>query len=433
MLETSTETRFVRVILIALGAAAALYLAVLFPTVTTQSAFVRPAWMVGAVSIAFAVPILTGVAAAFSATVLMRIGLVVFVAGFPLATLSLDPALASGALPPEVGASWILGITAMPATAAALLLRPVATWLYSLLLAALVVMDRILDYPGAIADVALQDGLVALLLQTVFASLTLASIRAAHSMDVTSAALREEAVATARARARAAERSRADALLHDTVLASLLEAARAPDSGGNQADSTTAGITSSPRTRAADLARRGLEQIDRATRPDAPGSGHAPTGTTDTGASEVSHQELVRRTQTMVTAISPFADFVHVSAPHGTVPRPAAEALVDAAAEALRNSMNHAGGDEVTRSVVVDVRARAVHIAVLDDGAGFDPDSVGAARLGLRLSVVERMASVQGGEAVIQSRPGSGSSVILIWSAEPPARSGATTKSKRPR
>jgi signal transduction histidine kinase len=58
---------------------------------------------------------------------------------------------------------------------------------------------------------------------------------------------------------------------------------------------------------------------------------------------------------------------------------------------------------------------------VRDAGAGFDPARVDPVRLGLRRSIVERIAE-WGGRASIRSAPGEGTVVSLRWTASAQAR-----------
>ena len=104
-------------------------------------------------------------------------------------------------------------------------------------------------------------------------------------------------------------------------------------------------------------------------------------------------------------------------------------AFAGALGEALSNVRRHAGVSRVR--VDVDLGADYLRITVADEGAGFDPERVGAdgARLGLRHSVFGRVADV-GGWAQIFSAPGRGTVVVLDWRAphaglpgeQPPAR-----------
>ncbi|MFB2585783.1 sensor histidine kinase [Herbiconiux liukaitaii] len=376
-----------------LGVAASAFTGVVWGPITSQADYESPLWVVGAVVIVFGLPIATAVAALIGSEKAVRIGLVSATAGFPVVMLTLEPSLLSGSLPAEVGAPWILGITPLAAATAALVLPGAAAWAYSAALAVLVAGDRMLAFPGSVVDVALQDALVALLLQSVFVGLTLATLRAARSLVAAAAALRTESVESAQELARAREQSRADALIHDTVLATLLLAARA--TGGD-------------RTRVAAQAQRGLAQIDRL-RSQVPGA-------TSPALTPI---DLVWRVQSVTTELDPYAEFTSSVAGELTVPAAVADTIVDAVAEALRNSVTHAGGS-ASRMVVVDVREKALHIGVLDDGVGFDPDTLSNDRLGIRLSVRQRMAAVPGGSARISSRPGAGASVVLEWSADAP-------------
>jgi signal transduction histidine kinase len=68
--------------------------------------------------------------------------------------------------------------------------------------------------------------------------------------------------------------------------------------------------------------------------------------------------------------------------------------------------------------VHVRVAPGVVGIDVLDDGVGFDRAAVPPSRLGLSDSIEGRMRALEGGSAVIVSRPGVGTRVSLQWSAE---------------
>jgi hypothetical protein len=116
------------------------------------------------------------------------------------------------------------------------------------------------------------------------------------------------------------------------------------------------------------------------------------------------------------------------------VPVPVAVAIAFAVREALANVASHAGTGEAwveICSVAPDgndsVPAGAglvagapetcpegIRVTVRDAGAGFDPGQVDPSRLGLRRSIVERLAD-WGGRALIRSSPGAGTEVILCW------------------
>jgi signal transduction histidine kinase len=78
-------------------------------------------------------------------------------------------------------------------------------------------------------------------------------------------------------------------------------------------------------------------------------------------------------------------------------------ALAGAAREALVNAARHAGG-EVT--VYAEATPEAIEVFVRDRGAGFDPDAVPDGRLGIRESIVGRMARAGGTGTVTSGEEG---------------------------
>jgi signal transduction histidine kinase len=85
-------------------------------------------------------------------------------------------------------------------------------------------------------------------------------------------------------------------------------------------------------------------------------------------------------------------------------------ALVSAVGEATLNAARHSGSTEV--SVYVEVEDDAISAYVRDHGAGFDPGAVAADRRGIADSIIGRMER-HGGSAVINSRPGAGTEVVM--------------------
>jgi signal transduction histidine kinase len=85
-------------------------------------------------------------------------------------------------------------------------------------------------------------------------------------------------------------------------------------------------------------------------------------------------------------------------------------AMVRAAREAMLNAARHSGAPAV--DVFAEVEGRQVDVFVRDRGSGFDPDGVPADRLGLKGSVIGRMAR-HGGRATLRSAPGEGTEVHL--------------------
>jgi signal transduction histidine kinase len=86
------------------------------------------------------------------------------------------------------------------------------------------------------------------------------------------------------------------------------------------------------------------------------------------------------------------------------------EALVAAVREVLRNAARHAPGAPVL--VFAQLDSSHAEVFVRDQGPGFDRESVGPERRGLRDAVIGRMESV-GGVATVDSRAGEGTEVAL--------------------
>ena len=99
------------------------------------------------------------------------------------------------------------------------------------------------------------------------------------------------------------------------------------------------------------------------------------------------------------------------------LPQETAQALIDAAAEALRNSLTHAAGPDrgpIMRTAALRSDADGVTITVSDDGRGFDPEHTRTSRYGVSGSIIARMRDAQG-QARIDSSPGAGTTVTLSW------------------
>lgn len=97
--------------------------------------------------------------------------------------------------------------------------------------------------------------------------------------------------------------------------------------------------------------------------------------------------------------------------------------MAQAVREALVNVAGHAGTSEAWIEVSQPADG-GLQVTVRDAGAGFDPDRVGPGRLGVRRSIIERLAD-QGGQASVTSAPGEGTVVSLRWPALPHPADGA--------
>jgi signal transduction histidine kinase len=242
--------------------------------------------------------------------------------------------------------------------------------------------------PPALREAALLHVLQTSFYASLFTAIAIASRRAGRLLDLAVESAVRDAREAAAAESRRIERRRVATLLHDTVIVALLAFGRGEPSSD---------------ARAAVEARRALDAVR--------GFEGPPPTTADPTA-----QELAWRLQALTTEMDAAIRFDYTVREGGRIPAAVAAALLEAASEALRNSLRHAGrGDGVARQVMVDGGADGIIVAVLDDGVGFDPAAVGATRLGIAQGIVRRMASA-GGSGRVRSRPGRGTSVLLEWS-----------------
>lgn len=89
------------------------------------------------------------------------------------------------------------------------------------------------------------------------------------------------------------------------------------------------------------------------------------------------------------------------------------DALSRASAEALSNVAAHAGTTRARLTAMAG--GEVVTVAVVDQGAGFDPDATELG-YGIRHSIMARMTDV-GGKATVDSHPGEGTRIDLRWPA----------------
>jgi signal transduction histidine kinase len=199
---------------------------------------------------------------------------------------------------------------------------------------------------------------------------------------------RAVALYTAAAAAEAAEHERVAvaALMHDSVLAALIAAERAE--------------TDRARALAVDMAREALTRLANAEAPAQEGS-----------EEPVQIELLVEDLRVAVRQMGLSIEVEHFG--HGAVPDRVARAMALAARQAIGNAVAHASGRGL--AVVVEGHGdTGLTVKVSDTGGGFDPAQVGPDRLGIRASILARMAAV-GGVATIDSDR-HGTVVTLGWS-----------------
>ena len=86
------------------------------------------------------------------------------------------------------------------------------------------------------------------------------------------------------------------------------------------------------------------------------------------------------------------------------------QSLVRAAREAMVNAAKHSGADKI--DVYAEIDEERIEVFVRDRGQGFDLDGVAEDRMGVKGSIIDRMAR-HGGTATVRSTPGEGTEVRL--------------------
>lgn len=262
---------------------------------------------------------------------------------------------------------------------------------YTIVVPGIYAVIRITPPGGAVTPLqAALDSVYAIILGGLIAIIIVVLRRAARAVDSAQQTALSRYSHAVRQHAIEVERVQVDAIVHDSVLTTLLSAARAQ----------TPESTALAGTMAANAI--GHLRDAAAVGPDVEG---------EVGAGVVAGR-IADAATTMAGHIA-----VRASEPGlATMPIPVAEAMYSAAVQAMVNSFQHAG---TTAARWVDVRGTGddgILIEVGDRGAGFDPLDVPVERLGVRVSIIERVASA-GGRAEITSRPGGGTIVALRWPA----------------
>ena len=140
--------------------------------------------------------------------------------------------------------------------------------------------------------------------------------------------------------------------------------------------------------------------------------GHRPIARYSKRRRRISHRPYQSLSQTSTSDVAPQA-----------YPADAVRAIGAALAEAMRNSLRHAGPSN--RSVTVRTQPGILQATVTDDGVGFDRASVPPHRLGVAVSIEGRLRQLPGGASRIDSIPGQGTTVHLTWCASDVPRTAA--------
>ncbi|TFD28014.1 sensor histidine kinase [Cryobacterium cryoconiti] len=292
-------------------------------------------------------------------------------------------------LPAGADIPWVITFTGVPVIAMAVATRDRTAWAYLALVCTLSGLVRAVTSadPHPVL-VGVEDALYSLLLLSMLLGLTTMARRGEKAVDLAAEVARATLADRADRLARTRERLTINALVHDSVISTLLMAGRA----GTPIEVLSRHATDT------------LGRLDalRSPRPDE----HVPGS------------QVARRLEQLVGELAPDARLTSTLTDTLTVPARAVTALLGAVGEALRNSVTSAGAGPVARTLTVSAYRAGIRVAVHDDGVGFDPARVPPERLGIAQSIIGRMERLPGGAAAVRSRPGAGTEVVVSWTPE---------------
>lgn len=359
-----------------------------FPVMLGQVGQLQPAWFWG-YNITIFGGLLLSVVASLSRRFVRIVNIwiaaayLVAIASWPLAVV--DPSAIA------TGRPWLWFLCTVATAAAAIALSTWAATAYLVLAPSIYGIVRLTPSGGgASADLAALDAVYAMLLGGAVLMIITLLRGAAATVDAAQSAALARYSDAVRHHATEVERVQVDSIVHDSVLTTLISAARAysPEAMELSAKMASNAIGHLREAAAVSPDDESMVAVDQVAGGIAAAAG---------------------------TLSAPFATRV-VDVGAGTIPVQVAEALYSASIQAMVNSLQHAGSaDGVERWLrITGSGAEGLEIEIGDDGVGFDSSDVPAERLGLRVSIMERVANA-GGRVYVASRPGEGTVISIVW------------------
>ncbi len=388
----SAFDRVVRTLAFSVGIGGIIFSLLGVPAIIEQYNYLNPVYATAAIAFYCGLPlVLTAIAFQTSATVLRVLAGVHATTAVVFLVLWI-PAMTIDVLP-DRQLPWIVNIIAVAICEAALALPFLSSWIYLFAMATISGFVRYVTYGGGDASVAFQDSVMIVLISGFLMGLVQVTLRAGREQDAAALIAQTAAAETAANETLERQRTRYHAFTHDDVLATLLAASH---DGARPSDVTRRS------------AQRTLEKMDQF-RLDLPGPSYL------TLAELEAHLRTAAKSAkfTWHSALTAVGSDLQI-------PVEVADAVTEALTEAMRNSIRHgvwADARPVHREAHAQVNGPTIEIVIADDGRGFNPSRVGIDRLGVRLSILQRVNSQPGGHAQVQSSKGAGTTVTLQWTA----------------
>ncbi|GEC98098.1 hypothetical protein KVA01_02530 [Kocuria varians] len=297
---------------------------------------------------------------------------------------------------------WISGFIILAVGAAAVLWSARAALLYMFMLEAVyaVIATHVVSV-NASAESWFGAGLARMLFGSVLVMILTFGKRGVERLDSNYADALARTLAMHRNRSETADQERIDRLIHDNVMAALLDASRSQGALSRQ--------TRQFASRALDVLS---EESSRAT-----GS--------HTVMVHVLMDELMDalapwRTRVRFTNLR--APMRPVGEPRVFVPGYVAHGLTQAVTEAVSNSARHSGSEVTTVSMEGELCAPTrinpegfyLRFTISDDGRGFNYHDIPGRRLGVRVSIMENIEAI-GGSVDLDTALGRGTKLTLLW------------------
>jgi signal transduction histidine kinase len=378
-------TRLTRTAATVLGISTLVFLTLTIEPILSELPYMNPIWQFGASVLIFGGPPLLAVVCYFLDLVWMKRVLGAYAILFFCVVATWLPAMVVHPMPAALS-PWPFGVMALGTVAAALAWRPRLVWACVFTNSLAMVPIRFFASGGETGIVSVQDAFFTLTFVSIFTALAMLAIRDGYALDDVAAHAMSSAARGASVEARAREQGRLDALVHDEVMSTLYYASL--DRPELQASVQRQAIRA--------VAQLGLVGNSSDEEPSSP-------------------EAFVARIRSI--ALTGDVRFSVSGRRSDPIPAAVAAAFAEATAEALRNSIAHAGDGvrEVSRSATIALDLREVTVTVADDGVGFEPRNVDPHRLGIPVSIRGRLAVEEGGSATIASRVGHGVVVTMHW------------------
>lgn len=387
----SAFDRVIRTLVISVGVGSVVFTLLGLPGIVEQYGYLNPAYAVTAIAVFCGLPPLMAVLSFRAPADLLRVLAGVHAGSSVLFLAFWIPAMQIPRLP-GTQLPWIINTITVATTMVAIALPFLSAWVYLFTMATISGFVRYLSYGGADPSVAFQDSVMIVLISGFMMALVQLTLRAGREQDNAAFAAQEAAAAAAASETLERQRTRYHAFTHDDVLATLLAA--------SQDGARPSGVTKRS-------ARRALEKMDQF-RDDVPVPGWL----------TLSELETQLRTAAAAAGLPLQSTLSSGTGGDLRIPVEVCDALTEAQTEAIRNSLRHGNwpdGRAVHRQARASEKAGTIEVVIADDGRGFNPRRVRIDRLGVRLSILQRVNSQPGGVASILAARGAGTIVTLRW------------------